>query len=135
MGPGVTVIPGGTSATITGGRQLSLQPATPAARHRQRPGLGRAAGQRRCGRGPAIAVILSAMLHDGTRGVRPVKRNGACPGPGSATARAASVSFSAIATGCVEFVLPQHRLAALVALTMASAAPACSLSPPRTGRA
>jgi hypothetical protein len=76
------------------------------------------------------------MLHDGTRGVCPLKRNGACSGPGPATARAASMSFSAIATGCVEFVLPPHRLAAaLVALTMAPGAPACSLSPPRTGRA
>jgi hypothetical protein len=44
------------------------------------------------------------------------------------------MSFSAIATGCVEFVLPPHRLAAaLVALTMASAAPACSLPRPALG--
>jgi two-component system chemotaxis response regulator CheB len=37
-----------------------------------------------------------------------------------ATARAASMPSSAIATGCVDFVLPPHRLAAaLTALTMA----------------
>ena len=37
-----------------------------------------------------------------------------------ATARAASMPSSAIATGCVDFVLPPHRLAAaLIALTMA----------------
>lgn len=61
------------------------------------------------------------MLYDGTRGVRAIKRNGGrvlVQDP--STARAASMPSSAIATGCVDFVLPLARIGpALIALTMA----------------
>jgi two-component system chemotaxis response regulator CheB len=61
------------------------------------------------------------MLCDGTRGIRPVKRyGGRVLAQDPATARAASMPSNAIATGCVDFVLPPRRLAAaLIALTMA----------------
>jgi two-component system chemotaxis response regulator CheB len=75
------------------------------------------------------------MLHDGARGVRLVKRHGGrVLAQDPATARAGSMPSSAIATGCVDFVLPPHRLAAaLVALTMAPGGAACWPSPSRTG--
>ena len=73
------------------------------------------------GAGHAIAVILSGMLHDGTQGIRSVKRyGGRVLAQDPATARGTSMPSSAMATGCVDFVLPPHRLApALIALAMA----------------
>jgi two-component system chemotaxis response regulator CheB len=118
-GPGVTVMPGGTAATLNGQCQLTLEPLT---------GPGYLSGDtllasaaRAAQPGCAIAVILSGMLHDGTQGIRLVKRHGGrVLAQDPATARAASMPSSAIATGCVDFVLPPHRLAAaLTALTMA----------------
>jgi two-component system chemotaxis response regulator CheB len=77
--------------------------------------LATAAGPR------AIAVVLTGMLRDGALGVRAVKRHGGrvlVQDP--ATARAASMPASAIATGCVDFVLPLERIStALTALAMA----------------
>jgi two-component system, chemotaxis family, protein-glutamate methylesterase/glutaminase len=118
-GPGITVIPGGTSATLTRGRQLALHPATS---RRDVGGDVLLASVAEAARpGHAIAVVLSGRLHDGTEGIRPVKRfGGRVLAQDPATARAASMPSSAIATGCVDFVLPPHRLAAaLIALTMA----------------
>jgi two-component system chemotaxis response regulator CheB len=123
-GPGVTVIPGGTSATFSPDRQLTLHPADAL------PGLcGDAllASTAQAARpGHAIAVIASGMLHDGTEGIRAVKRyGGRVLAQDPATASAGSMPASAIATGCVDFVLPPHRLApALTALTMAPGAAA-----------
>jgi two-component system chemotaxis response regulator CheB len=61
------------------------------------------------------------MLHDGAVGARALKRRGGrllVQDP--ATARAASMPASTLATGCVDFVLPLPRIApALIALTMA----------------
>jgi len=118
-GPGITVIPGGTLATLTGGHQLALRPATS---HRDLGGDALLASAAEAARpGHAIAVILSGMLDDGAQGIRSVKRfGGRVLAQDPATARAASMPSSAIATGCVDFVLPPHRLAAaLIALTMA----------------
>lgn len=116
-GPGVTVVPGGTSATLTGHRELCLQQATKATKTGGDALLASAAAQP----GPVIGVILSGMLADGSQGVRAVKRSGGrVLAQDPATARAAGMPSSALATGCVDFVLPPHRLApALVALTMA----------------
>jgi two-component system, chemotaxis family, protein-glutamate methylesterase/glutaminase len=71
-----------------------------------------------------IGVVLTGMLKDGTKGVRAVKRHGGrVLAQDPATARASGMPSSAIATGCVDFVLPMHRIApALVALTMAPGA-------------
>lgn len=117
--PGITGIPGGTSATLTCSRQLTLQPA---ARPQDLGGdtlLASAASAARPGH--VIGVILSGMLHDGAQGIRAVKRNGGrVLAQDPDTARAASMPSSAVATGCVDFVLPPRRIAAaLVALTMA----------------
>jgi two-component system chemotaxis response regulator CheB len=116
--PGVTVIPGGTLATLDGSRELALTPATGSSVCGDRL-LASAAEAARPG--SAIAVILSGMLRDGAEGIRPVKRyGGRVLAQDPATARAASMPSSAIATGCVDFVLPPHRLApALVGLAMA----------------
>jgi two-component system chemotaxis response regulator CheB len=117
--PGITVIPGGTSATVTSDRRLALH------RVASRPDAGGdallASAAEAARPGHAIAVILSGMLCDGTRGIRPVKRyGGRVLAQDPATARCASMPASAMATGCVDFVLPPHRLAAaLIALTMA----------------
>lgn len=118
-GPGITVIPGGESATLTSGGQLALEPVTGPRNLGGDMLLASAAAASRPGY--TIGVILSGMLHDGTQGIRTVKRNGGrvlAQDPG--TARGVSMPSSAIATGCVDFVLPPHRLAAaLIALAMA----------------
>jgi two-component system chemotaxis response regulator CheB len=66
-------------------------------------------------------VILTGRLADGANGCRAVKRNGGrvlVQDP--ATAEASSMPAHAIATGCVDFVLPPDRLAsAVLALTTA----------------
>lgn len=117
--PGVTVIPGGASATVDRMRRLSIVD-----RDDLNGGdalLSSAAAVA----GPAlIGVVLTGMLQDGTKGVRAVKRHGGrVLAQDPATARAAGMPSSAIATGCVDFVLPLHRIpAALVALTMAPGA-------------
>jgi two-component system chemotaxis response regulator CheB len=72
----------------------------------------------------AIAVVLSGALNDGASGARAVKRGGGrvlVQDP--ATAAAAGMPNAAIATGCVDFVLPPEEIAAaLVALVMAPGA-------------
>lgn len=115
-GPGVAVLPRGYTATIDGGYRLHLAAAT-------RAGGGdillssaaRAAGTR------AIGVVLTGMLADGAQGVRAIKRHGGrvlVEDP--LTARASSMPAHAIATGCVDFTLPNYRFAAaLLALSVA----------------
>jgi two-component system, chemotaxis family, protein-glutamate methylesterase/glutaminase len=68
----------------------------------------------------AIGVVLSGTLDDGASGIAAIKGRG---GWVLAQDRASSQSFgmpsAAIATGCVDYVLPLRRIAdALVALTM-----------------
>lgn len=118
-GPGITVIPGGISATLTSSRQLTIQ--APCRPHDLGGDMLLASAAAAARPGHVIGVVLSGMLHDGTQGIRAVKRNGGrVLAQDPATAQGASMPSSAIATGCVDFVLPPHRLAAaLVALTMA----------------
>jgi two-component system, chemotaxis family, protein-glutamate methylesterase/glutaminase len=121
------------SEVLTGNRELILEQET---RPSNMGGDALLASAAAVLPGPAIGVILSGMLTDGTRGIRAIKRHGGrvlVQDP--ATARAASMPASALATGCVDFTLPPHRLApAPVALTMAPAAPACWPCPPPLGR-
>jgi two-component system, chemotaxis family, protein-glutamate methylesterase/glutaminase len=117
--PGVTVIPGGVVATVDQRRRLSII-----------NGNGLNGGDALLSSAAAVAgpaligVVLTGMLRDGTQGVRAVKRHGGrVLAQDPATARAADMPSSAIATGCVDFVLPPHRIAAaLVAFTMAPGA-------------
>jgi two-component system, chemotaxis family, protein-glutamate methylesterase/glutaminase len=122
-GPGVTVIPTGNVPELDADRRIILGPVSgPAdglrAGDTLLTSLATAFGPR------AIAVVLTGMLHDGAAGVRAVKRlGGRVLVQEPATARAGSMPASAIATGCVDFVLPLDRIAAaLTALTMAPGA-------------
>jgi two-component system chemotaxis response regulator CheB len=69
----------------------------------------------------AIAVVLTGLQRDGAVGVQEIKRRGGrvlVQDP--ATARGAGMPSAAIASGCVDFVLPLDRIGpALVALVMA----------------
>lgn len=114
--PGVTVIPGGHVAAVGPDGHLRLT---------QSRGLGGDAllttAAETAGDGAVIAVVLSGMLRDGADGVRAVKRHGGrILTQDPATAEAPGMPCAALATGCVDFVLPPHRMApALVALAMA----------------
>ncbi len=71
-----------------------------------------------------IAVVLTGRLDDGAAGVTCVKaRGGRVIAQDRSTAVAFQMPAAAIATGCVDFVLPLGAIpAALVTLTMAPAA-------------
>jgi two-component system chemotaxis response regulator CheB len=115
--PGVTVIPGGSTATVGASGRLCL--AKPGGAGGD--GLLATAAASAAARGPVIAVVLTGMLQDGAEGARAVKRHGGrVLAQDPATARAPGMPSSAIATGCVDFVLPPDRLSfALIALVMA----------------
>jgi two-component system chemotaxis response regulator CheB len=114
--PGVTVIPGGFAAAVDPAGNLCLSQAGTAGGDALLASAAAASSP-----GAVIAVVLSGMLRDGTEGVRAVKRRGGrVLAQDPATTRAPGMPSSAIATGCVDFVLPPQRLAfALVALAMA----------------
>lgn len=115
-GSGLVVIPKGFGATVDDGGGLVL--------HRAPRGSGGDAllSSIAMHYGPkAVAVILTGRLSDGAQGVRAIKRHGGrvlVQDPREALAP--GMPLSAIATGCVDFILPVERIgAALVALTMA----------------
>lgn len=113
---GVTVVPRGQTATLDERHRLALSGTD---------GVGSGDAlltSAAAVAGPgAIGVVLTGLLHDGANGVRAIKRaGGRVLAEDPRTARAGSMPSSAIATGCVDFVLPRTRLAAaLVALTVA----------------
>ena len=113
---GVTVVPTGWEATLDRDDRMVL---SSSAALRGGDALLAAVADRLGA--AAIAVVLTGMQRDGARGVQAVKRRGGrvlVQDP--ATARADGMPSAAIATGCVDFVLPVERIgAALVALTMA----------------
>jgi two-component system chemotaxis response regulator CheB len=117
--PGVSLVPGGRTVAFYPGGRCRLIEADPF-------GGGDAlfAGAA-AALGPGlIGVVLTGMLRDGSEGVRAVKRHGGrVLTEEPATARAGGMPSAAIATGCVDFVLPLAHIApALVALTMAPGA-------------
>jgi two-component system chemotaxis response regulator CheB len=121
--PGVTVIPGGFLATIDSRHQICLAEG----RFTGGDGLLTSAAAT-AGPGAVIGVVLTGMLHDGAAGARAVKRRGGSVlAQDPATARAPSMPSSAIATGCVDYVLPAEGIAA--ALTALTRAPGCAASP------
>ncbi len=123
-GPGVAVVPTGCTATVTGDGRFAVSAAAP---HRPGDPPPPGAGDELLRGladvlGPAaVAVVLTGMLRDGAQGVRAVKRvGGRVLVQDPATARAEGMPSSAIATGCVDFVLPLERLGpALITLVMA----------------
>lgn len=120
LDPGtVTVMPRGCITTLGADYRLSVAPSDHVTHgDALLASAAKFAGPR------AIGVVLTGMLHDGAQGVRAIKRRGGrvlVEDP--ATARAPSMPSHAIATGCVDFVLPARRIAAaLIALTMAPGA-------------
>jgi two-component system chemotaxis response regulator CheB len=116
---GVSVLPARHTATIDAAGRLRLQPT---ASHRLAdPLLASLAGQY----GPrALAVILTGRLDDGAAGVRALKRHGGrAIAQDPATAQAPGMPAAALATGCVDLVMPPALLApTLITLTMAPGA-------------
>ena len=113
---GVTVVPTGWRATLDSDDRLVLSRSTA---HRGGDALLSAVADRLGS--AAIGVVLTGMQRDGARGVQAVKRRGGrvlVQDP--ATSRADGMPSAAIATGCIDFVLPVERIGpALVALAMA----------------
>lgn len=116
LAPGVTLVPGGHVATLDDGRRLRVD---------ERDGLAvgdatMTSAAERLG-AATIGVVLTGRLRDGTAGARAIKRRGGrVLAEDPTTARAPDMPTNAIATGCVDFVLPLARIApALVTLSMA----------------
>ena len=113
---GVTVVPTGWEATLDPGDRMVL---SRSADFRGGDALLTGVAERLGS--AAIGVVLTGMQRDGARGVQAIKRRGGrvlVQDP--ATARADGMPSAAIATGCIDFVLPLERIApALVALAMA----------------
>lgn len=61
--------------------------------------------------GLAVGVVLSGSGFDGTEGTKAIKREGGVTLAQDATAQYGSMPQSAIATGCVDFILPTSGLA------------------------
>jgi two-component system CheB/CheR fusion protein len=61
--------------------------------------------------GLAVGVVLSGSGFDGTEGIRAIKREGGITLAQDTTAAFGSMPESAIATGCVDFILPPGGLA------------------------
>jgi two-component system chemotaxis response regulator CheB len=117
----VHVVPGGLSAQFDPDGSVML---TPVRGHRQADALFASAAEVF---GPRlIAGVLSGRLDDGAVGVRHVKgAGGRVLAQDEATSQAFAMPSAAIATGCVDFVLPLPVLAdAITALVMAPGAAA-----------
>jgi two-component system, chemotaxis family, protein-glutamate methylesterase/glutaminase len=114
--PGITVIPGGFNAILVRAHRLHLTDGSALG------GGDALLSSAAAALGPAvIGVVLTGTLRDGTEGIRAIKRHGGrVLAQDPATARAGGMPSSAIATGCVDFVLPLSRIApTLVALAPA----------------
>jgi two-component system chemotaxis response regulator CheB len=117
--PGVSVLPAATTADLTPAGGLSLQPC-PTGECADR--LMASAAQ---AYGPGVlAVVLTGRLADGAAGVRAVRRaRGRVLVQDPVEAVASGMPNAALATGCVEHVLPLRLIApAITAYTMAPGA-------------
>lgn len=117
----VSIPPGGRHATVAGDGRLRLAEGGAAA-DRGADALFESAA-RHYGR-RALAVVLTGRLHDASAGVRAIKRaGGRVLVQDPAEAQAPGMPMAAIATGCVDLVLPLEVLTpALVTLVMAPGA-------------
>jgi two-component system chemotaxis response regulator CheB len=118
-GPSVAVVPGGFTATLDKAHRFQLTDGKPLG------GGDTLLSSVAAALGPAvIGVILTGRLRDGAEGIRAIKRHGGWVlAQDPATARASGMPSSAIATGCVDSVLPLSRIApTLVTLTTAPGA-------------
>ncbi len=117
--PGVTVLPARTTADLQSDGRMTLRPCDTARTADEL--LISAAG---AFGGGVLAVVLTGFLSDGAAGVRAVRRAGGrvlAQDPGDAAAP--SMPNAALATGCVEHVLPLRLVApTLVAYVMAPGA-------------
>jgi len=105
----VYVIPPGVNMAIANGA-LKLSPRTEArGMHRPIDFFLRSLAEDQGHAG--IAVILSGSATDGTMGCEAVKREGGITFAQDETAQYESMPQSAIAAGCVDFVLPPERIA------------------------
>jgi two-component system, chemotaxis family, protein-glutamate methylesterase/glutaminase len=113
---GVTVLPARHTATVDAAGALQLEPG---ADFRLADPLLRSVAETY---GPrALCVVLTGRLDDAAAGVRVLKRHGGRTIVQDPVAAAASgMPCAALATGCVDLVMPVPHIApALIALTMA----------------
>lgn len=117
--PGIVVLPARHTGTIDAEARLRLQPG---ADHRVADPLMISVAQRYGRR--ALGVVLTGRLDDGAAGVRAVKQaGGRAVVQNPVTAAAPDMPSAALATGCVDLVMPLDRIApTLIALTMAPGA-------------
>ncbi|MBF8299931.1 MAG: signal transduction histidine kinase, partial [Acidobacteria bacterium] len=108
----VYVIPPGQDMVIAGGR-LQLQPRQGHGAHRPVDRFFRALAEDRGHQ--AIGVVLSGTATDGTLGLEAIKAEGGITFAQDATAQHEGMPHSAIASGCVDFVLSPDAIAREIA--------------------
>jgi two-component system chemotaxis response regulator CheB len=116
---GVTILPGRQTGSIDTTGELRLRPQ---ADFRVADPLIVSVAEHYHGR--ALCVVLTGRLDDAAAGVRALKRRGGrAIAQDPVTAQASDMPLAALATGCVDLVLPLACLPhALIALTMAPGA-------------
>ena len=104
----VYVIPPDRSMVIARGA-LQLLPREGGTLHRPVDEFFRSLAEEQ--RHQAIGVVLSGTATDGTLGLEAIKAEGGITFAQDATAQHGGMPHSAIASGCVDFVLPPHEIA------------------------
>ncbi|MGK5683486.1 chemotaxis protein CheB [Actinoplanes sp. URMC 104] len=117
--PGIVVLPARHTGAVDDEGRLRL---APGAGHRLANPLMASVAQRYGRR--ALGVVLTGRLDDGAIGIRALKRaGGRAVVQDPAGAAAPDMPSAALATGCVDLVMPLERIAAtLITLTMAPGA-------------
>jgi two-component system chemotaxis response regulator CheB len=124
---GITILPGRHTAIIDPAGALQLRPHPD---FRVADPLIASVAEHCSGR--ALCVVLTGRLDDGAAGARALKRRGGRTiAQEPADAQAPDMPLAALATGCVDLVLPLAAVPhALIALTMAPGAAALFRVPP-----